>query len=397
MPTLGLVAEVFERIRIADVLDVVLVAALIYSVLSWLRGASRAVVYIIVSVVCVFVVTRLLNMYLTQMLVEQLLPMFAIAFVVVFQSDIRRMFDRLTTWWFLHRRGAGKATSPALDTVTAVATRLAGERTGALIVIRGQESLHQAIQGGVELNGQVSEALLLSIFSPSTPGHDGAVLIDDSRITMFGAQLPLSANLGQVGNRGTRHTAALGMSEVCDALVIVVSEEHGDVSIARRGRLTTLASPAELREELDRFWQETHAAAASQPRRRWERRDVGVAAISVGLAVLLWTSFAYEGDTVFQPRTVPIEFRNLPPQFVFDGPVPDEARVTLAGSPQALRRVGQGELVVRLDLRNAQEGANELTILEEDLDLPQGVRMFSVDPRTVQVLVVPRPAEPRAP
>src|SRR5699024_10925097 len=128
----------------------------------------------------------------------------------------------------------------------------------ALIVLKGKEEWDRHITGGVELQGQVSLPLLFSIFDPKTAGHDGALLIENGLITKFGTHLPLSTHLHKISRGATRHAAALGLSERCDALVIVVSEERGVISVARQGQLIELDASSDLKSHLTEFWAELY-------------------------------------------------------------------------------------------------------------------------------------------
>src|SRR5699024_8867990 len=135
------------------------------------------------------------------------------------------------------RRQAFSQSNVATDIIAEAASKMADEKTGALIVIRGNDQWDRHIHGGIKLEGEISLPFLLSIFNPESPGHDGAVLLEDHEITRFGVHLPLSTNLNRQLTSGTRHAAALGMSEHCDALVVVVSEERGVISVAQAGHL----------------------------------------------------------------------------------------------------------------------------------------------------------------
>jgi DNA integrity scanning protein DisA with diadenylate cyclase activity len=130
---------------------------------------------------------------------------------------------------------------------------LAKEKTGALIVIRGNDPLERHMNGGIPLDGQLSEPLLRSIFDSHSPGHDGAVLIEQNRVTRFAVHLPLSKDLQQLAHVGTRHSAALGLAELADALCLVVSEERGTVSTAENGRLRKMDTLQELGAVIQRF------------------------------------------------------------------------------------------------------------------------------------------------
>ncbi len=135
-------------------------------------------------------------------------------------------------------------------------TDLARDRIGALVAVRGNDMMVRHLEGGQECNGKLSEALLKSLFDAHSIGHDGAVVVKENRISQFSVQLPLSKNMKKLGNRGTRHAAALGLSELCDALCVVVSEERGTISVARNGELTEVSDPKQLAMILEGFYRD---------------------------------------------------------------------------------------------------------------------------------------------
>src|SRR5262245_46451357 len=155
--------------------------------------------------------------------------MFVMLIVIVFRDALRQFVDPIAVWSLARKRlpALGSHTS---DILVRTLSDLAKEHGGALMVIRGNDPLEQDITGGIPLDGKLSGPLLKSIFDPHSPGHDGAVLVEQDSITRFAAHLPLSKNLTQLTNVGTRHSAALGLAELTDALCIVVSEERGTIS-----------------------------------------------------------------------------------------------------------------------------------------------------------------------
>ena len=378
-------------VRWADVVDVLLVTLFLYFLISRLRrsipgSASRRVVVVAVLFGAIYLLARWFDLYLVGNLIRVLLIVLLLAAVVVFQSDIRRALDRIGSWGFFHRAGDGAGSSPAVDVLAEAAARLAETRTGALIAIRGFEPWDSHIQGGIGLGGKVSQPLLFSIFNPETAGHDGAVLMEADCVTKFGAHLPLAAHIPEVSRfGGTRHSAALGLAEECDALVIVVSEERGTISVAERGRLLPLQSPTELKGHLERFWQRHYSGNGENRRRPWSRRRAETAAISVGAAVLAWFVFAYNPDTVYRTFEVPIQFRNLPSDWALENDVPRDARIGISGSERSFELLNPASLVISLDLANPENGTNQLVIDEENLNLPSGVNLEDVDPREITV------------
>lgn len=389
----GSIAAFLGNVRVADLLDVLLVSALIYVVISWLRsGASRTVVMIVGVGVTLFVVANALSMYLTQMLLEGLFAVLVVTFVVLFQAEIRRELDRLAAFGLRWRRKQAAAAPRAYETLAETTLKLAQERTGALIVLRGREEIEPLVDGGVPLDAEVSETLLCSLFNPASPGHDGAVVVENERATRFRAHLPLSTNRAQIGPRGTRHAAALGMSERCDALMVVVSEERGEVSVAQGGVLRTLADPMELKGQLARFWTQKHAPPESRPTRNWQWKEAGVVAASVALATLFWAVLAYETEVVYRFWEAPVEYRNLPAGVGLEDP-PTAVLVTVSGTSRALDRVDTSEVVLQLDLGRIEPGVNLLPIDERNLDLPEGVQLQAPSAITLEVRAVQEPRE----
>ncbi len=166
--------------------------------------------------------------------------------MVVFRQELRRLFEQIATLWFRKRLAA---TGPAaVDVITRSVADLVARQWGGLIVVAGREPLETHTAGGQLLGAHLSEPLLLSIFDPHSPGHDGAVISSGDRVERFQVHLPISTNRAEVGPRGTRHAAGLGLSERTDALSIIVSEERGTVSVAEAGRHQHCDAADELSE-----------------------------------------------------------------------------------------------------------------------------------------------------
>ncbi len=378
-------------VRIADIIDVLLVATFLFIIISWLRQsrsrtATRRVVVVGLPLLIVYFLADTFDLLLVETLIQVLIFVLLLALVVVFQSDLRRLLDRLGALG-IRRTKPTHADSETVNNLAAVAGKLSSTRTGALIAIRGAEPWDSHVQGGIELGGVVSRPLLYSIFAPDTPGHDGAVLVEGDRVTAFGVHLPLSSRPPRVSHAGgTRHTAALGLSEECDAMVIVVSEESGTISVARDGELTPLESPGDLRALINEFWGQHYrgkplAGRPSQVRRRIE--NVG---ISVLLAVGAWFLFVYSSDTVQRSFMLPVAFRNVPQEWVLDTERVVDVRVVISGPENTFRTLDPVNLVITFDLPDPEPGRNELLIRDSNLALPSGLSLSDADPSSVDVV-----------
>ena len=236
-------------------LDIAVTALLIYGLFSLIQG-TRAVRLVIGAIVLygVYAMAQLLNLRLLSGILQTGAVVGLLALVVIFQPELRRALERIGRvgslgWAFSPSGAAGLAESMA-RTLSRTAFLLSSSRTGALIVIERETGLEDAAETGVMLHADLSEELLASIFAPRTALHDGAVIIRAGRVLAAGVVLPLSEISGSRERTGTRHRAALGITEQTDAVVIVVSEETGSVSLVQRGRMSRDLDEERLRAAL---------------------------------------------------------------------------------------------------------------------------------------------------
>lgn len=364
-------------------LDVCVVTALVYSGLRWLRRrASRAAAICLLLIATLYVSAHVLDMYLTLSAFRIGLTVILLALIVVFQQDIRRGFEQLSTWGLSDQ---SRASGGTIDTLLEAVNILAKEKIGALLVMQGRQPVEPHVRGGVPVDGRISIPLLHSIFHPATPGHDGAVLIDGDVIEKLGVHLPLSKNLSEVGGSGTRHTAALGLAECCDALVIVISEERGTFSVAEDSRLHAIESVGELKHKLDGFYGRRVQTPKELARRNWLTANLGLKLLSAATACGLWFLLAYDAEMIRRTfRDVPIELRNVSASWVVRDTFPSAAHVTLSGSERAFARLSPADLKASIDLGSVR-GSADILLTEEHLKIPTGLSLDHVDPPQVQV------------
>lgn len=252
-------ADLFTQIRWQDFLDIGLIACGVYWIIHVIRG-TRAV-QMLVGLVVIFVAylgSQTLELYTLNWVLDNFLSSVLLVIVVLFQNDIRRALTEV---------GRGSLFSvrerviyeQVLEEVIKAAVFLAQRRIGALIVIEREVGLNEYVEGGISIDGRVSKELLCSIFFPPSPVHDGSVVIQKGRLAAAGCFLPLTLDPTVSKNLGTRHRAAIGLTEETDAVVVVVSEEEGAVSVAREGRLTHNLDAETLRNVLQPLF--THAVA----------------------------------------------------------------------------------------------------------------------------------------
>ena len=372
-------------VRAEDLLDLAFVAIALSILLSWLkRRATRPLLLVLGIAIGVYALARWLNLFLTLQLFRVAALVLLAAALIAYQEDLRRGFERLATGGTFRRRKAPDSAEVAIATVTEAAFDLAERKFGALIVIRGIEHLDRHLRGGWGVDGKPSVPLLLSIFDPHTPAHDGAAVIDEhGRIDRVGVHLPLTSNLAALAGRGTRHAAALGLAESSDALVVVVSEERGTVSVARGGQLELVETEEELGAVVSKFF------LGKRPQREKQRtywpRDLEIKLASVALAVALWLALAAPSEPVQRTYGVPIELRNVPQGWTLDGPWPGEIEVTLLGPEPVFREFRPEDLRLAFDLSRIEAGRNQIETDSGSINAPEALRVIRYDFEAIQL------------
>jgi diadenylate cyclase len=230
--------------RWQDVLDILIVAYMIYRIALLIRGTrSVQMVAGLVIVGGAFVLSQILGLFTLNWLLSNFLGSLIVILVVIFQADIRRGLTRVGAQSFFGPRTPAES---AAEEIATAAAWLAARRIGALIVIEQDDGLNEFVESGRLIFGKVSPELLETIFMRGSPLHDGAVIIKGDQVLAAACLLPLSTNPNVSLALGTRHRAAIGLTEDSDAVVLVVSEEDGTISIARNGELMRGVDPAEV-------------------------------------------------------------------------------------------------------------------------------------------------------
>lgn len=248
---------------IIDVIDIAIVGFVIYQLLLLLRGrrAMQMFVSLFVIVVVGFV-ARWLDFDALNWLMSGLRGLWAIIFVILFQDELRRILAQMGQSRLL-RPFVRLEVHESIDAIVTAVKAMSQKRTGALIVVERQARLLNYYQTGVLLNSPVVSSLIVSIFTPLTPLHDGAVIVNGDQIVAARCTLPLSQNPYYVHTLGTRHRAAVGLTEETDAVVVIVSEETGDISLALGGQITRGITLSQLRERLSQLLQGQTAESAA--------------------------------------------------------------------------------------------------------------------------------------
>jgi diadenylate cyclase len=367
-------------------LDVALMAGLVYGVLVWLRHTKAQLALLGASTLGgAYLLARYAGLALTAWALQGFVAVAAVLLVVVFQADLRRGLERMALPVLGRRRELAPA--EAVEAVVRAVVELAAGRRGALIVLPGREPVERHVEGGTILGGAVSEPLLLSLFDPNSAGHDGAVVIEGGAVVRFAAHLPLSADFAQLGSRGTRHAAALGLSECCDALTIVVSEERGSVCVARAGRLEELRAPTDLTRLIEEFASSSGAGRGRRGDWRTVRRNGRDLLLATAISMVLWVAVVPGSEvteTVVRARVV---VQDVPPGYVLEKVEPEEVSVTASGPRRSLLFIDPGDFEVDVDAILLQLGRRGFDVDAGDVKHPRGVSILAVQPGRINLSV----------
>jgi uncharacterized protein (TIGR00159 family) len=362
------------------VVDFFVLVTGIYLLLRWSREAralrfALAVLGLRVGAL----LARQLNLLITSWVLEASTIIGLLALIVVFQPELRRALMQLD----VTRRRRPPGLLPPLTAVSQAAWSLAQARCGAVIVVTRKDSLRELISEGVALEGRVSVPIAEAVFQKSSPVHDGAAVIEGPLITRVGCVLPLTQRSNVPGQWGTRHRAGMGLADRSDALVVVVSEERGEVTLMWEGRAQRMKNEGELEHELQALT--TIASSVPAPNRRFRLPEPGLRAAAVGLAALVWSvTFLFPGRSV-RVQTVPLEFTNVPSGMTIAGQSVGTVELWLRGTDFLFESVNLEALVARCDLRSAHQGQNAIQLQADAFDVPFGFRIESIAPTEVSV------------
>ncbi len=268
---------IFQRLNGLSVIDILLVTAIFFGLMYWLRDTQAMVLLrgVILIVVALVLLTTLVDLPAFSWLVRNSVPAMLLAIPVIFAPEIRRALGRIGRAGTLFSRIGRVSTAELEASVHAVVTaaaRLSARQHGALIVMQRVDNLDEYVESGVRLNALVTAEMLLQVFYPNTPLHDGAVILAGSRLVAAACVMPLSSsgilNRSPERQMGLRHRAALGISEESDAVAIVVSEETGAISVAHAGRMIRRIDVERLENILLAFFR----PAVSEPSSKWYQR-----------------------------------------------------------------------------------------------------------------------------
>jgi len=371
-----------SSIRWQDIVDVTLNSYILFRLYVLFRGTTTLRVLIVIAFLWFFQrIAAYLGLIITSWAVQGVTAVAALIIIVIFRNEIRSVLQaknlKAILWGF-----PLKTIKTPVEIVVESVYEMARKKIGALIVFPAKEDLKDLIQNGVPWRGRISKEMIMSIFWPDNPVHDGAAVIQGDQITDVGVILPLSNRKDIPLYYGTRHRAAAGLAETTDALVVLVSEERGDVVVAKGSSMGVI----NRKEELAKILQEqVGITTKGADHTRNEKIKTGFAAVvSVLFIIGVWFSFSRGLETMITLE-IPIEYMNRDPKIEILATSVNVLNLNLSGSGTIIKTIRPDQVNVKLDLSKAVIGRNTYTITKENITLPPGAFLKGVKPSVVEV------------
>ena len=330
-----------------------------------------------------YIIAQWIDLPLSVWSLQNLWAVILLVLVVIFQQEIREVLGSVSLPTFFFGRSE-RLTSKILDKITEAAFQMANKRMGGIIVLQRRDDLDEFIHGETLIDSEVDEDILVSIFNPQSPLHDGAVIIQGDRIRYATALLPVSQSPSLPKEWGTRHRAGLGITEVSDAECIIISEERKEVLFAHKGNVERKEGKEELKKSMTTL---SSFQEGKSREKRWLQRlfnDLPIKASFLFLVCLLWIFVIgiRQGMISFN---IPIEYYSIPQNLEISGQPPKEIKVRLKGSQRLLSSLNPDHIRVQVNLSGAHPGANQLTLSEMNINVPSGITVTHLYPQNIKI------------
>jgi uncharacterized protein (TIGR00159 family) len=369
-------------LRWQDIVDIGLVSFILFRFYVLFRGTNAFRVLIGMTILWFFQqIAVSMGLIVTSWVVQGVVTLGAFIIIVIFRNEIRTVL-LARNLKYIFWGGPSKTVTSTIEIIVQSVLEMARRNCGAIIVLPGKEDLEEVIQKGIAWEGEISKEMILSIFWPDNPVHDGAAIFQGKKITQVSAILPLSRRDDLPSYYGTRHRAALGLAETTDALILAVSEERGDVVAAQDSRLKVIKQKRRLEQILQ---QHMGVAAKKSGEVIKDRLMLITAALfSIIFVAGVWFSVSKGADTL-ATLEIPVVYMNRDPAMEIIKTSGNTVSLELEGSGALIKSIKPDQVQVRLDLSKSKVGPNSFTITRESISLPPGIILKGVTPPVVDV------------
>lgn len=385
-------SEIFVNFTASDFLDVIIMSMVFYFIFLFIKQThSYIIINATIFLFAVYYLSTILDLALVRQFFQPLLTFIVIILVIVFQGELRQFVRWVSAPTKFHFKKNFSVSNESIQSICTAVSLMAEKKIGALIVFQGEQAIEDLLDGGHNPDARISTNLLLSIFDPHTPGHDGAVVIAENRIRKFSTHLPLAEHFNDFRKVGLRHRAAVGLTEQSDSLVVVVSEERGTISVAENGHLKKLSKETDLKDVLLNFYKQNEIELLS-----WKSfanylfiKNFWTKFISIFLALTLWFFLVFQSGIVTKEISLPVEVKFLPKEYQVKEIDFKSIKVIVGGKQKDIENLDLTKgFPVTVDAKAFQEGQNKVEINTTMFNLPSYLTIKNFSPNLINVDII---------
>lgn len=369
-------------IRWQDIIDITINSYLLFRVYMILRGTTT--VRSLMGLAALWLVKKAAEsagLLLTSWVIEAITALAALIVIVVFRNEIRRVFQ--VPRGYLFWGSPGPVNKPPESIIAKAVFDMARKKCGAILVFQGREDISSIIKNELIIDSKISKEILESVFWKLNPLHDGAAVISGSRIKAVKAVLPLTPRTDLPSDYGTRHRAGIGITEISDALSVIVSEETGKVTAISFNNISVMETEEQLEERIKKHFGPDH----DTPEKTRERLKIaGAAFIAFVFVFTAWFAVTRGKNTLISMEA-PIEFVNKNPDSDIAESSYDSATVQVTGSEILVNAIRDGQIRIQVDLSKAHPGLNRFELDDSSITLPAGIRLKKISPANIEVVI----------
>jgi uncharacterized protein (TIGR00159 family) len=379
--------NLLTNLKWLDFVDIFLITFVVYQLFLIFHRTKGFRILIGLSFLgVIYIMVKSWGLFLSTWVFQVFWQALIILIIIVFQPEIRDVLEKVNLLNFIQGKKNSSPDTSRIEAISRAIFQMAEKRIGAIIVFKQKDDLKDLIRGSIQLDGEISEPLLLSIFQKSSSIHDGAILIDEGRIKTVAGYLPMTERESLPNHYGSRHRACLGLSEKSDAFVIVVSEETGEVSVVQYGKIKKIKDVKNLYSVIQEHFLKKQKQKSSFLKALFSKiilEDWPKKLIAFLLVFILWASLAGQ-QNFSQNVLVPIEYRKIPANMELVSP-PKSAKIFIKGLRKLVSSLKTEDIRIELDVSLAQWGRRTYYVSREDINLPAGIQLEYIDPSVLRL------------
>jgi diadenylate cyclase len=377
--------NILKNIQPKDIADIAILSFIIYLFLYiFYRSKILPILISFLIFLFIYLISLTFNLNTTKIFFQFFSNILLIIIIVIFQKELRNLFEKLGL--SIQRKNFYKIKiKNQVDNLIKTLKYFSENKIGSLIVLEGEKPLDYFITQGTLLNSDINKEILISIFNKNSPLHDGAVIIDKNKIKKAGVHLPLAENYNFEIKKGTRHRAGVGITEVSDAISLIVSEETGSISVSKNGKLDYQVNEDKLKEILNEYYRIENGFKKDLINYKDIIKYLFLFLLSISISFIFWTSVNYNKAKIQKILEVPVEFKNLKDDLVLKEINLSKIKIIISGYESDLKFLKEENIKFIIDLNEFDIGKHSLGLSSDQIiNLPKSIEIINFDPKILK-------------